>query len=117
MALIWFLSSISLRLPVVSELPFKDKGIHFIEYGVLSALNSFALSRTFPSIKRIYTAMLAIFLTVMWGILDEIHQAFVPGRTSQLGDVVADCLGALIGSVLFALVIVWRERKSKLYTR
>jgi VanZ family protein len=113
MALIWFLSSVSLRFPVVSELPFKDKGIHFVEYGVLGVLTSFALTRTFPAITRIFTASLAIFLTVMWGVLDEIHQAFVPGRTSQVDDVIADSLGALCGTALFVLVVVWRDRNKK----
>jgi len=114
MALIWFLSSISLQFPAINEFPFKDKGIHFIEYGVLGALNSFALSRTLPTIKRTFTAMFAIFLTVIWGVLDEIHQAFVPGRSSQIGDVLADSIGAIIGTAVYVLVVVWREKNRKL---
>ena len=117
MALIWFLSSISLQLPEIDEFPFRDKGIHFIEYGVLGALISLALTRTFPTINRIFTASLAFFLTVMWGVLDEIHQAFVPGRTSQISDVLADSVGALIGTVAFVLVAVWRNRKGRGYTQ
>ncbi|MBN1656275.1 MAG: VanZ family protein [Deltaproteobacteria bacterium] len=113
MALIWILSSISLQIPVVASLPFKDKGIHFIEYAVLGALNTFALTRTFPASRKIYVLLLAIFLTVTWGVLDEIHQAFVPGRTSASDDVLADSLGAVCGALLFLLVLNPKIRKRK----
>jgi len=32
-------------------------------------------------------------------VLDEIHQAFVPGRSSDLADLVADGLGACAGTL------------------
>ncbi|MDM8518531.1 VanZ family protein [Anaerolineales bacterium HSG6] len=39
---------------------------------------------------------LALFLTVLYGISDEIHQSYVPGRTAHLADVCFDTAGALI---------------------
>ncbi len=99
MALIFVVSSIEVQLPAVRYFPFRDKGIHFIEYLVLGWLCSAASSRTWPSALAWRTASFAVFVAVLWGLSDEIHQAWVPGRSSELGDVVADALGAMAGTV------------------
>jgi VanZ family protein len=39
----------------------------------------------------------AIALATMYGVSDEFHQSFVPGRSPDRFDVVADCVGATIG--------------------
>src|SRR5690606_15800676 len=39
-------------------------------------------------------------LAVLYGISDEIHQSFVPGRFPDLWDLVADSAGALLGAWL-----------------
>lgn len=50
-----------------------------------------------------------IFCSTIFGILyafsDELHQMFVPGRTSSLKDVGIDSLGILTGVVLFMIFI------------
>lgn len=97
MALIWVLSSMHLDLPV-EEVPLRDKGVHFVEYGLLGMLVSHAALRTWPRHHASRTLALAIVITVAWGILDEIHQAFVPGRSAELLDLVADTLGAVAGA-------------------
>ena len=45
--------------------------------------------------------LLAFVLTVLVGMLDEAHQAFLPGRSSGWDDLLADAFGALLG--VFAL--------------
>jgi len=35
------------------------------------------------------------------GTIDEIHQSFVPGRQSDVADVVKDAGGACLGALLF----------------
>jgi VanZ family protein len=90
MALIFVVSSIAVQLPGLRYFPLRDKGIHFLEYAVLGWLCAAASSRT---------ASFAMFVAVLWGLSDEIHQAFVPGRSSELGDVVADAIGAFAGTV------------------
>jgi VanZ family protein len=42
----------------------------------------------------------AIALATMYGVSDEFHQSFVPGRSPDRFDVVADCVGATIGVAL-----------------
>ncbi|MBR4011522.1 MAG: VanZ family protein, partial [Spirochaetaceae bacterium] len=41
----------------------------------------------------------------IYGIIDEIHQSFTPGRSSTISDWIADTLGALFGSFVFYLVV------------
>ena len=104
MAAIWAISSLSLGPLPLDRFPLRDKGIHFLEYGLLGFLVAHAAFRTWPRHARWRTAAVAIWITVLWGLLDEIHQAFVPGRESELLDVVADGAGALAGTVLRRLL-------------
>ncbi|MBC8235944.1 VanZ family protein, partial [bacterium] len=71
-----------------------DKLYHLIEYSLLS----FLLLRAFMNSPRRILSNDAIFFTVLtaivFGLTDEIHQAFVPGRSSSIVDLVFDSLGA-----------------------
>ncbi len=98
MALIWGLSSFALAGLPIERFPLGDKGVHFIEYGLLGGLLAHACFRTWPRHHVLRTATLAVFVTVLWGFVDEIHQAFVPGRSSDVLDLVADALGASVGA-------------------
>ena len=42
-------------------------------------------------------------LTVLYGVVDEVHQAFVPGRTASELDLALDAAGALVGVALALL--------------
>lgn len=44
--------------------------------------------------------VLAVVLTILYGITDEYHQTFVPTRMGSYKDVIADTLGALITGIL-----------------
>jgi VanZ family protein len=103
MALIWTLSSMPIALPL-SSIPFKDKGIHVAEYGVLAGLYAYAVHRTWPLQWWLRTLVFAALLAFSWGYLDELHQAFVPGRNSDAMDLLADLIGALSGSAAFLVV-------------
>ncbi|HJL14865.1 MAG TPA: VanZ family protein [Sandaracinaceae bacterium LLY-WYZ-13_1] len=109
MAAIWLASSLSLPAMPVDDFPFRDKGIHLVEYGVLGLLLAHAAFRTWPRHHPLRTAALAVLIAVLWGLLDEIHQAFVPGRSSEALDLVADTLGATLGAaVRYALTFASR---------
>lgn len=98
MALIFAISSFEVSVPGVRHLPFRDKALHFVEYAVLGWLCATAASRSWPSVSSWRTALFAVFVSTLWGLSDEIHQALVPGRSSELGDFVADFLGSAAGT-------------------
>ena len=100
MLLIWVASSIETPLSL-EDVPFQDKGVHFIEYGILGLLISHALVGTYPRVSAPRRAVLAFLGTILWGMLDEIHQAYVPGRNADIVDVWADGLGAIMGTLVF----------------
>ncbi|MBW2588928.1 MAG: VanZ family protein [Deltaproteobacteria bacterium] len=98
MTLIFVISSFELEVPGIRHFPLRDKGIHFLEYTVLGWLCAAASSRTWPSASAWRTAAFAVFISALWGLSDEIHQAFVPGRSSEVADVIADLLGSMAGA-------------------
>ncbi len=94
---IWWLSSQS--DPPGSGLalvPHADKLAHAGLFGTLALLLWAAHVRPW----------LAVALATGWGIVDEVHQAFVPGRTPELLDVVADATGAVVAVALAEAVRV-----------
>lgn len=70
---------------------------HFLEYTVFGALLTNALS-CHMSLAR--AALCAAGLALAYGITDEIHQLFVPSRSSDPMDCVFDFLGGSTGAAL-----------------
>ena len=103
MLLIWILSSGTHDISF-DQLPFKDKAVHFCEYGLLGLLLAHAVVRTWPLLPMWRSLLTAVSLTVAWGFFDELHQAFVPGRTCDAKDLLADTIGAIAGALSFALL-------------
>jgi VanZ family protein len=100
--------------------PFADKLAHFVEYFALGAACARGLRRGsgLPA-RRQHRAglsaavvVLAAALAASYGILDEVHQLFVPGRTSDWRDSLADALGALVGAFLFEHLSHRREARA-----
>ncbi len=110
MALIFAISSVRVSLPAVPILS-RDKLIHAVEFGVLGFLVGRASLLTWPGIATPRVGALAWVITFAFGFSDELHQAFVPGRSSELADLVADGFGGALGVLLS---IVWvRKRGSR----
>lgn len=103
MGLIFALSSIRISAPLIRDVPFQDKGVHFIEYLVLGFLCAYAARRTWLDRAPARTILFGAFLAAAWGFSDELHQAFVPGRSADIVDFVADTLGASAGALLYAI--------------
>ena len=111
LGLIWALSSMS-TLPSIEAIPFKDKGAHFLEYAALGFLFSYALTRQFSEWKALKVFILTTLFALAWGLSDEFHQAFVPGRDSSLLDACADTLGGFIGATLYPVVSAFGRRRT-----
>lgn len=98
MGLIFFVSSIAWDVRIPSAFPLRDKGVHFCEYGLLGFLCAHAALGTWPSVPRARLLAAGAFIATAWGLGDELHQAFVPGRSAEFLDLVADGLGASAGA-------------------
>ncbi len=93
------LSSIPGRDIPTIEFSYSDKIVHCGIYGVLGALCFRALRLT--TRLRVVPAILVVPLIVLaYGISDEVHQMFVPQRSSEVLDVVADVVGGALGAIL-----------------
>jgi VanZ family protein len=96
-AIIFTLSSIpKLQLRFESVLG-ADKIAHAVMFCVLCLLvrRAFFHQDFFPLLKT-YALLGAFIFAVVYGILDEYHQTFVPGRVSDFYDVLANTGGALL---------------------
>ncbi len=108
MLLIWGLSSIPHPFPL-DRVPFRDKGAHFVEYGILAALMAHAINGTRPALRAWSLFAIAWPATVFWGLLDEIHQAYVPGRLADATDLLADSLGGFVGALAYIAIRARRQ--------
>jgi VanZ family protein len=73
-----------------------DKVLHAIEYGVLGILFYRAFRHAAGNWGRQYALALAILAASLYGLSDEIHQAFTPNRVSSGWDLLADVIGATL---------------------
>ena len=73
-----------------------DKLAHAAVFGLLAALWYWARRGTDGAGRAAATA---VALAVLWGAIDEAHQSFVPGRTADLFDLLADAAGAVLAAL------------------
>jgi VanZ family protein len=106
--LIWWLSSQVLDIAFMNRVPFADKGVHFVEYGALAFFIAFAHVCTWPA-RPISGPLLAALVTVALGLVDELHQGFVPGRFSDIYDLAADALGSVVAVLAFLGLLAIRK--------
>jgi len=68
------------------------KSFHLIEYAILACLLLLAIRKKW----------LVVIFGYLYGLSDEFHQFFTPGRTSRLRDTMFDLVGILIGIFIFS---------------
>jgi VanZ family protein len=78
----------------------QDKLLHALVFGILGFLVAGALLPAAQQTRRHHILMVVV-LVAAYGVLDEIHQHFVPGRMPEVFDVLADVSGGLMGVWLF----------------
>jgi VanZ family protein len=111
---IFLLSSLS-SPPLVPawDLPHLDKLYHTLEYGGLTFLLMRALRLTYPACSSRTVIVWGIILAISYGAMDEIHQAFTPGRMMSVLDFFADAVGAsVLASVWPSMQRRWPMRVS-----
>src|SRR5215212_11415258 len=70
------------------------KVAHFTEYAILAFLAARAFRNSFNMVAGRWL-LLSVLLVVIYALLDEYHQSFVPSRTASLGDSFIDMMGGL----------------------
>lgn len=74
---------------------------HFLEYAGLAVLIFNALYQTF-GYQRPFVALI---ISALYAVSDEIHQLFVEGRAFQISDIIIDSLGSASGIIVLILLI------------
>lgn len=95
MAMLFFFSSLSTVPAPPGDL--SDKHVHFAAYAGLAAVTLRAVAK--GTWQRITWGAVgaAIVISTLYGISDEYHQLFVPGRSFDRLDMVADFIGSVLG--------------------
>jgi VanZ family protein len=70
---------------------FVHNGAHVVAYGSLAALALAALAP--PESWHASQVATAVLIAGCYGVVDEIHQHFVPGRTCSAADAITDVVG------------------------
>jgi len=91
-----------------------DKLIHvsiFFVFGIL-VYRSLAV----PVIElsfRWSRAILAVAVVMVYGVIDEFHQSFVPGRTPDVWDATSDMVGGMLAIFIVYLHYRWKVMKDR----
>jgi VanZ family protein len=88
--------------------PFADKWVHMLVYGLLGG----AIARGLLLASRwrgLAAIAIATALAIAYGATDEIHQRWVPYRSCDLQDLLADGLGAFIGAIVWVALVARRR--------
>lgn len=95
----------SMQVGSSSEFYWKDflvkKTAHIIEYGIFATLIYRALVNS--GVHKRKAMWYSVAIAMFYGITDEIHQSFTPGRGPAVRDVLIDTLGA--GLFIFGILV------------
>jgi len=106
----------SKAFPVIKIFEF-DKFIHLAVFFVFGFLVYRSLARTDDGVAFSWSrATLATLVVVVYGILDEFHQSFVPGRTPDVWDATADTLGGIVAVIVLFAYYRWKATKPRMET-
>lgn len=100
--LLWFFPNLS-EAQLAAAHFLTRKAAHFTEYGVLALLARRAFVSSSQVFLRRYWFQVAIVLVVIYALLDEFHQSFVPSRTPSIYDSAIDAAGGLAVLILFKI--------------
>lgn len=87
----------------ISKDPFPqfDKVLHASVWAILSLSIVFATQHQIfnDTVGRRFKLMLIILFASFYGLVDELHQYYIPTRVMDIFDVVADATGSILGTL------------------
>ena len=101
MAALWWSSS----RPPGAELPttggaLLHNAMHVVAFGFVAGASWLAWSRVPAGSRQPLRSVGATALAAVYGVVDELHQAYVPGRDCSMFDVLSDLAGAALAVAL-----------------
>jgi VanZ family protein len=89
--------------------PWLPRSYHFIVF----FLFSFFLLASVKGDKKLKFGgfVIVLVLSVLYGVLDEFHQYFVPGRAMTISDVLTDSLGVFVAMFIYLSLEKYRKYK------
>ncbi|MEE9431907.1 MAG: VanZ family protein [Melioribacteraceae bacterium] len=111
----WLIILIGTSLPADSfadTIELSDKVKHFVAYLGLAVILGMNLhfQERWKTVRNYYI-IITFFICVSYGVVDELHQMFIPNRFAELLDWVADTLGALVGILSVSFFIEKIKKK------
>lgn len=79
---------------IISEVSGLDKVAHFVAFGILTLL-LIAASFNLNGKKAISLFLLPSLISMLFGVIEESYQMYVPGRLGSLSDMAADIFGSI----------------------
>jgi VanZ family protein len=92
---------------LVREADVSDKGVHFLAYLILTFLFWFAINPNKKVNWREAGAWWILLVVVLYGVLDEVLQNFVQGRSCDIRDFYVDLIGTLLGLIILSIFTFW----------
>lgn len=88
-----------------------DKHEHFVAYALLAITLYSAVAASKPGRGPVFALAVAFVIAAIYGMTDEFHQRFVPGRECSILDWRADSFGASAGAFLMYIIgMIWRRK-------
>jgi VanZ family protein len=110
--LILFLQSSSESTVDLPAIEHADKVVHAGAYGLLGILFYRAYRSRWPNASGWTMANASLLSASFYGLSDEIHQYFVPARSADPWDWLADTIGAMLGVVAYHALLRYQFRKA-----
>ena len=107
MAMLFWLSSFS-RLPSLPGQP-SDYYVHFAAYIGLAVVTTRATTKGIRDVSW-RAVIAAVVISSLYGVSDEYHQLFVPGRSFDVFDMLADTIGSIAGASAVGAWSIIRHR-------
>lgn len=107
--ILFILTSLPSGMAITTDV--SDKINHFGAYGLLSVFLYTALhfQNKYITMKK-YPAIFTVLIASFYGALDEIHQIYVPGRSAELLDWLADILGSITAVIITKYLLEYLKR-------
>jgi len=97
---IFYLSHLPVEELPSWEIPYLDKVVHAIEFGILTLLCLRSFVATYPSKSIRFLILLTFAVVFSYALQDEYHQSFIAGRITDVYDLLADTTGIIIALLL-----------------